>query len=201
MTRVTLYRLALAGALAGGLAACGGQADAGPPERQGAVAAGAADMEGMAGHGMEGMAGHAMGGAAHADPAMMHRHATEADAMVAAMREHLQQMRRLGPEQWHARMGEHVSGVARMLSTMDRHMREMDMGMGMDDEHLGQMMGMSAEDHRRMMEEMQELRSQLEQLQTAEAAEVRQRTPAHLDHLERLVGRMEQSAAHMHAMH
>jgi hypothetical protein len=70
------------------------------------------------------------------DPAVMHRHAPEADSMVAAMRVHVQQMRQLSLDEQHARIGEHVSQVSRMLSMADRHMREMGHGMGVDDVHM-----------------------------------------------------------------
>jgi hypothetical protein len=147
-----------------------------------------APMQGM--EGMEGMAG--MEG-------MMQRHAEEADAMAASIRQHVQEMRQLPPEQWHDRMGEHVAQVARMLGLMTRQLREMDMGMGMSDEEMGRMMGMSGEEHRRMMEDMQALRADVERLQTAPRGEVRERMPGHLETLERMTGMMEQSADHMRA--
>jgi hypothetical protein len=187
-----IVRTAMALALGGGLAGCGGGAEPPPPAQDTAAATGAAGTEGMAGHDM---------GAMHMDPAVMQRHAQEMDSTVAEMRRHVQAMRQAGAAQWHARMGEHAPRVARMLSLLDRQMREMDMGMGMDDAHMGEMMGMSAEEHRRMMEEMQALRADVEQLQTASEAEVRQRMPEHLDRLERMLQWMEQSARHMHGMH
>lgn len=151
-------------------------------------------------------AGQAMEGSPAADPVpgmhmdagMMRRHAEEMDQMTTEMRPHLAQMRQLQPAEWHARMGEHAGRVSRMLTLMERQMREM--RMGMDAEHMGQMMGMSGEEHRQMMSDMQALRAEVEQLQTASGAEVRQRMPAHLDRLERMVQMMEQSAAHMRDM-
>jgi response regulator RpfG family c-di-GMP phosphodiesterase len=140
---------------------------------------------------MEGMQGM------RKDPAMMQRHAQEMDQLTSDLRRHIEQMRRLSPEEQHERMGEHVTRVSQLFGLTNRQMREMDMGMGMTDEQMGQMMGMSGEEHRRMVEEMQALRTEVEQLQTASWAEVQQRMPEHLDRLERMVRMMEQSAAHM----
>jgi hypothetical protein len=174
--------------LVGGVAAACGGADGPPPDgAAGAAAPGAGDV--AHGHDMAGM---------HVDPAMMQRHVQEADSMATAMRTHIQQMRQLSAEEQHARLGEHVGHVSRMLSMMDRHMREMGHGTGMDDAHMGEMMGMSAEEHRQMMEQMRRLRSETERLQTASEAELRRQMPEHLDRLEAMVGMMEQSAAHMH---
>jgi copper/silver efflux system protein len=131
---------------------------------------------------------------------MMQRHADEADAMGTSVRQHVQEMRQLPPEGWHDRMGEHVGQVSRMLSLMTRHMREMDMGMGMSDEEMGRMMGMTGEEHRRMMEDMQALRAEVETLQTASRDEVRERMPAHLDRLDRMADMLEASGRAMRDM-
>lgn len=143
-------------------------------------------------------------GAMHGDmptaQSMMEAHAQEADSMAAAMRQHLRQMRQRPAEEWYERMGEHVNRVSQMLGLMNRQMREMDMGMDMDDEAMGGMMGMSGEEHRRMMNEMRSLRTDLEQLQTASTAQVRQRMPDHLDRLEGMVVMMERSAEAMGRM-
>lgn len=140
---------------------------------------------------------HDMGGM-H-DHAGMQRHAAEADSAAAAMRGHVAEMRGLSPAEQHDRIGEHVGEVSRLLGLMERHMREMGHGTGMDDEHMGQMMGMSAAEHRRMMDDMRELRAEAERLQTASQAEVRRLMPEHLVRLEGFVGMMERSAAHMAA--
>lgn len=117
----------------------------------------------------------------------MQRHVEEADSMASVMREHIRRMRGLPAEQWHDRMDEHVGQVSQMLALVNRQMRDMDMGMGISDEQMGEMMGMTGEEHRQMMDEMQSLRSELEQLQTASRDEVRERMPRHLDRLERMV--------------
>lgn len=171
--------IVVAGVLGAGISACAGD-DETPPM---------GDVQGEMpmGEAMEGMTG-------------MQRHAEEADSMASIVREHTGQMRGLDAEQWHDRMGEHVRQVSQMLALVDRQMREMDMGMGMSDEQMGQMMGMTGEEHRRMMNEMQAVRSELEQLQTASREEVRERMPDHLDRLERMVDMLEQSAGHMRSM-
>jgi hypothetical protein len=159
-----------------------------------------ADMHGdmpMGERGMEGM--HDMPGM-HMDPGMMRRHAEEIDQASARLRPHIQQMRQLSAEQQYERMADHVSEVSQFLRLVDRQMREMDMGMGMSDEQMGRMMGMTGEEHRQMMDGFAELRTELEQVQTAPPAEVRERMPAHLDRLERALAVMEQSARHMGAM-
>jgi hypothetical protein len=178
MTFMTLGRMAMAAVLGLGftLTACGRDDDADPMD----------DTHGEmpAGQPVEGMSG-------------MQHHAHELDAMTPALQQHIQQMRQLTPEQQHERMGEHVTRVSQMLSLMSRQMREMDMGMGMSDEQMGRMMGMSGVEHRRMMDELQGIRSEVEELQTASVAEVRQRMGAHLERLEGMVAMMERSAEHM----
>jgi hypothetical protein len=193
MKRTTFGRIGMVGIIGLGLVltACN-RRDEAPPmgDMHGDMPMG--QHEGMGGmHGMEGM---------HMDPGMMQRHAQEADTMASRMRQHVQQMRQLSPEQQHERMGEHVTHVSQMLGLMNRQMREMDMGMGMSDEQMGQMMGMSGEEHRRMMGQMQAIRTDVEQLQTASLPDVRQRMPAHLDRLDQMVRTMEQSAEHMRSM-
>jgi hypothetical protein len=131
------------------------------------------------------------------DSAAMQRHALEADSVVRAMRQHADQLRQLPPAEWPVRMNDHVARVAGMLAIMDRHMREMNMGMGSDQEHMSAMMGMTAEDHTAMMADMTALRADAETLQTATAAQVTQLMPAHLDRLERMLSMMERGAAHM----
>lgn len=146
---------------------------------------------------MPGMPGIAPEGRMEMAPGMMERHADEAEAMAAEMRAHLDEMRRLPAAARHERMGEHARSVSRMLALLNRQIREMAMGMPMDDEAMGALMGMSADEHRRMMDDMQALRAELEELQTAPVAELGQRMPAHLDRTERLVDMLERSAGHM----
>lgn len=180
MKRDALWTIALIGALGFGITACDGRGEDAPM----------GDMHGdmPMGEHMEGMPG--MEG-------MMQRHAQEADSMASALREHVGHMRQLPAEEWYDRMGEHVSQVSAMLRLMSRQMREMDMGMGMDDEAMGGMMGMTGEEHRRMMDDMQSLRADVERLQTASPEDVRQRMPDHLDRLEDMVITMERSAEAM----
>lgn len=188
MNQTGIGTLVLAGLLGLGAGACNGGGED-PPVGD---VHGEMPMEGMEGmehmEGMESMEG------------MMARHAQEADSMTAVMRQHVQQMRQLPPEQWHDRMEEHVTRVSQMLNLMNRQMREMDMGMDMGHERMSEMMGMSGEEHRRMADEMQALRSDLEQLQTASGDQVRDRMPDHLDRLDRMLEMMERAAAHMGAM-
>lgn len=182
------WMIVVAGVLAAGISGCAGDEDAPPMgDVHGDMPMGE-PMQGMQGmEGMEGMRG-------------MQRHAEEADSMASVMREHIRQTRGRPAEQWYDRMDEHVRQVSQMLSLVNRQMREMDMGMGMSDEQMGEMMGMTGEEHRRMMDEMQAVRSELEQLQTASRDEVRERMPDHLDRLERMVDMLEQSAGHMRSM-
>lgn len=185
MKRFAKGMLVLVGVLGAGISACAGDEDTPPMgDVHGEMPMGE-PMEGM--QGMEGMTG-------------MQRHSEEADSMASVMGEHIQQMRALAAEEWHDRMGEHVRQVSQMLSLVNRQMREMDMGMSMSDEQMGQMMGMTGEEHRRMMDEMQALRTELEELQTASHDEVRERMPDHLDRLERMAEMLEQSAGHMRSM-
>jgi hypothetical protein len=169
------------------LAACG--MDSGDPAAAHRSASDHAAAGGAAGHGMGGM---------HMASSAMQRHVRDAEAMLAVMRPHLQEMRQLTAAQQHDRMQEHVVLVSRMLGMMEQHMREMGHGMETDHEHMSGAMGMSAEDHRQMMEQMRTLRSQIERLQTASRAEVGQRMPQHLEHLDQMLRHMENGAGHMH---
>jgi len=150
----------------------------------------------MGGAGMPGAMPGTMPGI-QLDDATMRRNAAEMDSMVVEMRQHVQEMRAETPGEWHARMDQHAPRVSSMLGMMERQVREMDMGMNMSDGHMGQMMGISQEEYRQMMEEMRILRGEVEELQTAPEATVRERMPAHLDRLERVNTMMERSAAHM----
>ncbi len=84
-----------------------------------------------------------------------------------------------------------------MLGMMERQMREMDMGMGMDAAHMGEMMGIRGAEHETMLQEMTALRTESGQLQTATPEVVRAQMPAHLERLERMIEIMETSADHM----
>jgi hypothetical protein len=190
MTRITGFRTVGTFALVGLFAACGSPDPAPAGNGTGVPAMATGDTA----HPHD-MAGMTMAG----DHAAMQRHAQEADSMAVAMRAHVERMRASSAEQQHDRIGEHVAQVSRMLNMMDRQMREMDHGSGMDDAHMGEMMGMSADDHRRMMEEMRTIRTEAEQLQVASRAEVSRTMPAHLDRIERMLVMMEASAAHMRA--
>lgn len=180
MNRTTLGRIGMVGVLGLGftLAACNG-GDETPPAGDGHGEIPAGQQPGMEG---------------------MQRHAQELGEMTDRTRQHIQQMRQLFPEQQHERMGEHVAQVSQMLGLVNRQMREMDMGMGMTDEQMGQMMGMTGEEHRRMMNDVEALRADVEQLQTASLAQVRQRMPEHLNRLERTTQMLEESAQAMRSM-
>jgi hypothetical protein len=148
-------------------------------------------------HMMDGSHPTAAGAAQQAhDAASMQRHAAEAKQMEERMRTHLHEMRGLSAAQQHARMGEHASAVAQMLSMVDRHMRER--GMGANHAHMRQMMGMGAAQHDRMMNDMQALRAEVERLQSLPLAEIGQRMSTHLDRLERMLPMLEQCAGPAH---
>lgn len=134
------------------------------------------------------------------DPAMMERHADEAEEMAGEVRAHLVDFRGLSPDAQHERIVEHVGVVAGMLRLMDRQMAEMSMGMPMDDEAMGAMIGMSGDEHRRMMEGMAALRAELEELQVASVEEMRARMGGHLERLEAMAGMLEEMARAMRDM-
>lgn len=180
------------------LAACQARDEAAPGMEGTVMDTG--QQQGMDRPGMQPGRDMLMGGMMGMDPAMMTRHADEADTLAARMREHLAAMRALTAEQQHERMGEHVRELSGMLGLMDRHMREMSMGMTMSDEQMGAMMGMSADEHRQMMEEMGALRADLEGLQRAPVGDVRQRMSAHLERCERMVEMLGHGAQRMREM-
>jgi hypothetical protein len=161
------------------LAGCGRDTEA-PPQRESMPPAGEMGMGGM-----------------HEDTAMMHRHGQEMDEMAATMRQHMQSMQEMQPEHMHERMDEHASTIDRMNTMMDRQMQERQMGRGMDHDAMGRMMGISAEEHQQMVDEMRTLHSEAEQLRAASPDEVRQRMPGHMDRMQRMLQMMERSATHM----
>lgn len=167
-------------------AACGGGADS-TMEADTAVAD-TGPPHGAGGHDMSAM---------QVDTALMRRHADQADSMAAETLQDVERLRRMAPGEWYARIDRHVPRVAAMLTMLDRHMREMDMGMGMADDEMGAMMGMSGAEHRAMLELMEALRDDAGKLQTAPAQEVAATMPAHLERLERLLAMLERGAAHM----
>jgi hypothetical protein len=181
MNRVAPVFPALLAALTVTLVACDRPADEPDPEPPPQV------ME----HGMEGTRGHDMDGA-------MHRHAEEMDAAVERMETQIGNMREAGADRWYELTVTHVREVSGFLSLMRRQMREMDMGMGMDDDHMGEMMGMTGAEHREMMTHMEEVGRDLERLQVGSREEVRTLMPQHLDRLDHLVEVAERSARHMH---
>jgi hypothetical protein len=179
-TMKTSGLLPLLAALAVGVAGCERPAEEPDPEPPPAV------ME----HDRSGMHGDDM-------DAMMRRHAEEMDAAVDRMETQIGNMREAGAARWYELTVTHVREVSGFLSLMRRQMREMDMGMGMDDDHMGEMMGMSGAEHRETMTHMEEVGRDLERLQVGSQEEVRSVMPGHLDRLEHLVGMAERSAEHM----
>lgn len=179
MNRAPLWTVALVAAFGVGISACDGRGEQTPGDVQ-------RDLP----------IDEPIGGVPGMD-AMMQRHAQDADAMASAMRKQIRQMRELPPEQWHDHMSEHVTQVSQMLSLMTRTMRKLDADTGLSDEEIGRMLGMSGEEHRRMLEAMRTLRTDLDELQTASRDELRERMPNHLDALERMTRMMDESAAAM----
>jgi hypothetical protein len=159
-------------ALAAGLIACGRGDDAPPAHTGGAVAA----------HDTAALQAH---------PAP-HR-AQEVDSATAGMRRHVQAMQQVSPEQWHARMAEHASEVERLLSLVERRMHEPGPAPG----DMGTV-GVGAEEHQRLVEQMQGLRAEVAELRTAPLAEVRRRMPDHLTRVQQLLLVLERSVEPAH---
>lgn len=143
------------------------------------------------------------------DQELMRRWAEELDRDASRLRSHIGTIRQLAPEQWHARMDEHVGLVTGVLDRMDRRMDEMrqmdgaamrSLESGMMMGGLGWMMGMGAEGHEEMLDLMDVLRADMERLRAAAPAEVVERMPGHLDRLEDMARMMEHGAAHMRFM-
>lgn len=145
--------------------------------------------------GMQGMQGAGM----QMDSAMMRRHMQEADSMMARVRADVEEMRRLSPEQWQARLPDHLSMMDSMHAMMQRHMSE-EGGAMQHHQHMGEGMGMSGEMHGRMMGELQAIHAETDALRDASSAEVRERMPAHLERIERMLQMMEQMHTQHHSM-
>jgi len=129
---------------------------------------------------------------------MMLRHADEMEAAVERMETQIGSMREAGADRWYELTVTHVREVSGFLSLMRRQMREMEMGM--DAEHMGEMMGMTGAEHREMTTHMEEVGRDLERLQVGSQEEVRTLMPEHLDRLDRLVEMTGRSAEQMGRM-
>ncbi|MGH7462586.1 MAG: hypothetical protein ACREMA_16380 [Longimicrobiales bacterium] len=131
------------------------------------------------------------------DDAMKQRHADEADAVVTEAQAYIAALRTAGAAQWSKRTGQHADMVVRITSTVDRQMRERDMGMNMADERNGEAMGISGAEYRRMREQLRALRAEAKAFQNTDEAEVRQRMGPHLEQLEEFVAVTARSATYM----
>jgi len=180
LSRTYLDRIGAVALLALLLAACGRTEPVPAPEAP--PARGTQGMHEMHGPGTQ------------MDSAMMRRHMQEADSMMARVRTDMERMRRLSPEQWPAAVPEHLAVMDSMFAMMQRHMSE---GGGAMQQHQHR----GAEMHGRMMGEMQAVRAEAVALRSASPAEVRERMPAHLDRLERMLQMMERMMGQMHGSH
>lgn len=148
---------------------------------------------------------HPMG----ADQRTMQRLAAEMEQEVARMRPHVAAMRQQSAAQWQHTTAEHAHMVRQMLDRMDDIMGEMrrmgggmkgGMGVQMQDARMGELMGMSAEEHRDMLRLLEELRKDAEKLSSASASVLTEWMPPHLGRLEAMLQMMEESAEHMRSM-
>lgn len=144
-----------------------------------------------------------------ADQRTMQRFSAELEQEVARMRPHVAAMRQQPGAQWQHAVAEHAHTVKHMLDRMDEIMEEMQrmgsgmmagMGMPMQDARMGELMGMSAEEHRDMLRLMEELRKDVEKLPSGSASDVAEWMPPHLERLEAMLQMMEESAEHMRSM-
>lgn len=144
-----------------------------------------------------------------ANRATMGRWAEELDRDGSRLREQIEAMRQLPPDQWHLRMDEHAGLVLEVLDRIEDRMDEMaqmggmtaDMGgTAMAMGSLGSMMGMSAQRSQELTGRMEELRNDIQQLRGVAPGEVVERMPGHLERLEEMVRIIEDAAAHMRTM-
>ena len=147
------------------------------------------------------MGGMGMMAETRSNRALMQRHAQELDQMATQMQEHIAEVRNLSQEDWPSRVAEHHQRVSAMLDLIDRQMREMAWTKGMmSHTQMGQMTGMTGEAHAAMMGEMAFMRTEIEQLRRATAAQIHDRMRASLERVERMIKTMRAIAAHMRSM-
>jgi hypothetical protein len=131
------------------------------------------------------------------DPAVVRQHADALDAASARIRAHVHDMRGLLPAEWRAAMDEHVREVDAFLATADRAMEALDVPAAAHDDRVGALMGTTADEHRRMMDDMAALRAEAQELRGATVDELRDRMAPHLSRLARFADQLERAAEHM----
>lgn len=185
------------------MAGCGADDDAATSEHDaehGEHAPGAGDADHAAGgqHDHAGM-DHAGGGGMEMDEETMERHAEEAHEAADRLRQHARDFADLSPEEQHDRMAEHVSLLAEVFRMVDRQTAEMTGGMPMDHDAMAERMGMSEEEHRRMREGFEDVRSEAGALQTAPVEELQERMSSHLGRLDAMADELDTMAMGHHA--
>lgn len=156
------------------------------------------DDAGEEGHDHVGM-DHGDAAGMEMDGEAMERHAEEAHEAAERLREHARDFADLAPAEQHERMAEHVGLLAEVFRMVDRQTAEMSGGMPMDHDAMGEMMEMSGEEHRRMREEFDDVRSEAETLQTASVQDVEIRMSDHLESLEGMADELDAMAMGHHA--
>jgi hypothetical protein len=131
------------------------------------------------------------------DPAVVRHHGEVLDAAATRIRAHVHDMRGLLPAEWRAALDEHAREVDALLSTADRAMEALDVPAAEHDDRVGALMGTTAEEHRRMMDDMAALRAEAQELRGATVDELRDRMAPHLSRLARFADQLERAAAHM----
>jgi PHD/YefM family antitoxin component YafN of YafNO toxin-antitoxin module len=127
------------------------------------------------------------------DRATLRQQADALDRTVTELRSHIATMRQISPRMAATVMDEHESHVRAAAQRVG----EMRGALPVTDAQLPELIGMSPDEYRVLMEEAQLASTEIAQLRTADEERIREQMPGHLDRLERVAGQMEQAAAAM----
>jgi hypothetical protein len=127
------------------------------------------------------------------DVEVLRREADELDRHVLQLRAHIQTMRQLSPLMAGTVMAEHAAHV----SAVRERNESLRATLSASDTRLQELLGMTADEYRVLIEEVETASSEVAEMQRGDEENVRARLPGHLDRLERIAGQMEQAAAHL----
>jgi hypothetical protein len=127
------------------------------------------------------------------DVAVLRREADELDRHVLQLRAHIQTMRQLSPLMAGTVMAEHAAHVGAIRERTE----SLRAALSASDAHLEELLGMTADEYRVLVEEVETASSEVAEMQRGDEENVRARLPGHLDRLDRIAGQMEQAAAHL----
>jgi hypothetical protein len=130
--------------------------------------------------------------AAHGiDREVLRRNADQMDRHALELRQHVGVMRQISPRMAGTVMEEHTAHVR----ALGERVREQRAALPVPDERLPELLGMSPDEYRVMLEEVETAAVEVAELQAADEALIREQLPGHLDRLDRIAAQLEHGAA------